>query len=109
MSLTSDLAGAFEELELTVPVQCGGSSTRAFFNRAGSIVKSGGVPQQVEHDTLFIQAGSLNPDLKQEALLQVGALEALSDDEDPWYRVAQIELIEDGLLQSVAIVGGADS
>jgi hypothetical protein len=106
MSLASDLAGAFEEFELTVPVQCGGSSTRAFFNRAGSIVKSGGVPVQVEHDTLFIQRGALDPDLGQEVQVQVGEVGADPDDEDPWYRVTLIEPIEDGLLQSVAIGGG---
>jgi hypothetical protein len=106
MSLASDLAGAFEELELTVPVQCGDASTRAFFNRAGSIMKSGGVGVQVEHDTLFIQTGALAPELAQEAHVQVGALGAESDAEDPWYRVTLVEPIEDGLLQSVAIAGG---
>jgi len=108
MSLADDLAGAFEELELTVPVSCGDASTRAFFNRAGSVVKSSGVAMQVEHDTLFIQTNSLAPDLAEDAQLQVGALgaAAVDVDNDPWYDAKSIMPIEDGLLQSVAIAGG---
>ena len=107
MSVVDDLAGAYAEREVTVPVRCGGSSTRAFFNRAGGVVKVAGFPVPVQTDTLYLQRGSLDPDLAQEALVQVGQLGAESVlDSDPLYTVAEIRPWQDDLESEVLLDGG---
>ena len=107
MGVVDDLASAYAEREVTVPVQCGGAVTRAFFNVAGSVVKVGGVPLQVEHDTLIIQRGALNPDLEQEAKVQVGQLGAETvATNDPIYTASQITPLADGLETTIALEGG---
>ena len=107
MSVASDLASAFAELAFTVPVSCGASSTRAFFNRAGSVVKVGGVGVQLEHDTLFVQRGTLDPDVKHEnAQVQVGELGDVDATAGDWYDVGDITPMDDGLISQIVITGG---
>lgn len=106
MTLASDLAGAFAELELTVPVSYGAVSARGFFDRAGTIRKVGGIGVQVETDTLYLAAGAI-PGLAAETQITVGALGDATADGGTLYLVArEPQLMDDGLMVAVPLTGG---
>jgi hypothetical protein len=108
VSLQSDLAGAYAERELTVPVKCGDSVGRGFFNVAGAIVTVGrGASMQTTTNTLFIFTGSLDPDLGVGAQLQVGAVGADAVTEaDQVYRVRSADPWNDDLETKIMLDGG---
>lgn len=104
MSVQSDLASAFAEVSVTVPVSYNGTATRGFLDRAGTIRKMGGGPVQVEKDTLSIQKGVLT--LVSETEITIGEVGALTADNGTVCNVAHFEPAEDGLVLAVTLTGG---
>ena len=114
MTVQSDLTATFAERELTVPVSLvgTGAATRAFFDRRGSVRSVGGFGVEAEQDTLTIQRGTL-PGAAQEQQVVVGPVGADTADLNlggVMYKIASSpQRIEDGELETLTLVGGADS
>lgn len=106
MTLASDLASAFGELELTVPVSYGGASARGFFDRKGTIRKVGGIGVQVQEDTLYLIADGI-PGLVADTQIMVGELGAATADGGTLYLIAQEpQVLDDGMLVAIQLTGG---
>lgn len=106
MSLASDLASAFAEVDATVPVLFGATSARGFFDRAGTIRKQGGVGIQLEQDTLYLPSGAI-PGLVADAEILVGALGGATAVGGTVYLIGRSpQPLEDGLIDAIELTGG---
>lgn len=97
MSVASDLASAYQERELTVPVVSGASSTRGFLDRSAAMEAGDGSRIQRAVDVLQLIHGSI-PGLEIGATVVVGALgaDAVAVG-DPSFVVQDLAPIGDGL------------
>lgn len=103
MSVATDLASAYQERELTVPVQAGALSTRGFLDRSAALEAGDGTRYQRAVDVLHVQHGAL-AGLAVDATLvvgQVGAATTVAD--DPTFVVQAIEPTGDGLEDLVVL------
>lgn len=105
MSLATDLAGAFAEKDVTVPVRYGATDVRGFLDEEATLRQVFGTHVQVVQKTLYVQAGVL-PDLIRDEPITIGALGADSADGGETHLIGDFRRIDDGAILAIALSGG---
>lgn len=104
MSLSTDLASAFAELELTVPLLFGALEARGFVDRSAAVESTEGVQIQHSVDVLYLQrdtASALALVIDDE--IRIGDPGALSAVGSPLFVIRDISPMDDGMILRVIV------